>query len=66
MTESEVLEIASKLFADLDVVNQRKRLLDAEIKRPCHEYDKASRCWGFQPYHLRRACEARGMLELMA
>jgi hypothetical protein len=66
MTESEVLEIASKLFADLDVVNQRKRLLDAEIKRLCHEYDKASRCWGFQPYHLRRACEARGMLELVA
>lgn len=66
MTENEILEVASKLFADLDAVTARKKLIDAEIKRLCHEYDRASRCWGFQPYHLRRACEARGFMEIAA
>lgn len=42
----------------------RKALKDAEddLRKLCRQYDLIAGVWGFQPHHLRNACQARGIL----
>jgi hypothetical protein len=64
--ELEILQKAAVAFEELDRVTARKRQLDEDIRSLCRQFDIAGRVWGFQPHNLRRACEARGIMEVAA
>jgi hypothetical protein len=66
MTENEILAKAAAVFAELDAINKEKKRLDDEVRKLCRQFDIAGSVWGFQPHHLRRACEARGIMEVAA
>jgi hypothetical protein len=66
MTENEILTEAAEVFRELDKINAEKRRLDERIRCLCRQFDVAGGVWGFQPHHLRRAAEARGILEVAA
>ncbi len=52
---AEALRAHDKAKADL-------RAAEDALKRLCRSYDLAAGVWGFQPHHLRNACQARGLL----
>ena len=61
-TELEVLREAAKALKAYDKAQQALKASEAHVKSLCRSYDVAAGVWGFQPHHLRRACEARGLL----
>lgn len=62
MTEQQILERAASLIALKEVVDRLAREADFELRKLCRSYDATvgTRC--VQPHHLRRACQARGLL----
>lgn len=60
--EMDVLKQAAEALRTHDKLKQDMRATEDALKRLCRQYDVAAGCWGFQPHHLRRACEARGLL----
>lgn len=62
MTENEILEEAAILLVVEEEIRTQARLLERKIKKLCREYDMASGTRGIAPFHLRLACEARGIL----
>ena len=46
--------------------HERRRLAlkasDDTLRALCRRYGDAMRLWGISPIHLRRACEARGLM----
>lgn len=61
-TERDILQDAAAAFAEHDKLHRAMRDLDERIASLCREYGDATRRWGYAPYHLRRAVEARGLL----
>lgn len=62
MTENQILEEAAVLILLDEELRSQKRILDGKIKKLCRSYDMASGTRGIAPFHLRLACEARGIL----
>lgn len=60
--EIAVLKEAAKALKKHDKLKQEMREAEDTLRALCREYDVAAGVWGFQPHHLRRACEARGLL----
>lgn len=60
--EIAVLKEAAKALRKHDKLKQDMREAEEALRALCREYDVAAGVWGFQPHHLRRACEARGLL----
>ena len=56
---NDILREAAEIFAQHDKIDRELRRLDAELQRLCREFGEATRRWGYAPYHLRRAVEAR-------
>jgi len=61
-TEHDVLKQAAKALREHERLTQALRANENELRRLCREYDLVAGVWGFQQHHLRRACEARGLL----
>lgn len=61
-SETQILREAAIALRRQDMA--RKALKDAEddLRKLCRQYDLAAGVWGFQPHHLRNACQARGIL----
>lgn len=55
-----------KLAAEALQEHERRRLAlkasDDALRALCRRYGDAVRLWGVSPTHLRRACEARGLM----
>lgn len=60
--EIAILKQAAKALRDYDKARAALKAQEETIKTLCNEYDIAAGVWGFQPHHLRNACEARGLL----
>jgi hypothetical protein len=66
LTESDAREIAlaaSYLFRKRDKLAAEIAAMDALIKHHTRDYGTAVRTWGLTPLMLRKACEARGLLD---
>lgn len=57
-----LLQEAAEALQEHDRLKAAIRANEAHLRALCRQYDRASGTWGFQPHHLRRACEARGLL----
>lgn len=62
LTEADILQQAAEALRESDRLQQALKDNEATLRSLCRLYDKAGRTWGIQPYHLRRNCEARGLL----
>lgn len=62
LTEHDILTDAAEALREADRLREAARASDARLRVLCRQYDQAASVWGFQPHHLRRACEARGLL----
>ena len=62
LTEADILQQAAEALQESDRLQQALKANETTLRALCRLYDKAGRTWGIQPYHLRRNCEARGML----
>lgn len=62
LTENDILRDAADELTRNERMRKALRDSDERLRRICRQYDRAAGVWGFQPHHLRRACEARGML----
>ena len=61
-TADDILREAAEALLEADRLREAARASDARLRALCRQYDQAAGVWGFQPHHLRRACEARGLL----
>ena len=63
MTEMEILEDAALALLE----HERRRLAvkesDETLRALCRRWGEAAGLWGVSPDHLRRACEARGLMK---
>ena len=62
LTADDILREAAEALREADRLRDAVRASDAHLRVLCRQYDQAAGVWGFQPHHLRRACEARGLL----
>ena len=62
LTEADILTQAAALLVEHERLRLALRDADNALRALCRCYDKAAGLWGAQPHHLRRACEARGLL----
>ncbi len=62
LTEADLLEQAAEALREHERLRLALRDSDNRLRVLCRQYGEATRVWGFQPHHLRRACEARGLL----
>lgn len=62
LTADDILREAAEALREADRLRDAARASDARLRALCRQYDQAAAVWGFQPHHLRRACEARGLL----
>ena len=62
LTADDILREAAEALREADRLREAARASDARLRALCRQYDQAAGVWGFQPHHLRRACEARGLL----
>lgn len=60
--ELAVLREAAEALRAHDKAKADLRAAEDALKRLCRSYDLAAGVWGFQPHHLRNACQARGLL----
>lgn len=60
LTADDILREAAEALREADALRDAARASDARLRVLCRQYDQAASVWGFQPHHLRRACEARG------
>lgn len=61
--EVEILMDAAAALQAQDLLKKMLRENEQHLRKLCREYDKAANVWGFQVHHLRRACEARGLIK---
>jgi len=61
LTADDILREAAEALREADALRDAARASDARLRVLCRQYDQAAGVWGFQPHHLRRACEARGL-----
>lgn len=59
MPEDEIIRKAAKAFARYDKFKAQQRELDEELRGLCRDYGVVMKVWGWQPYMLRQAVEAR-------
>ena len=62
LTDLDLLQEAAEALREADRLRDATRANDTRLRHLCRQYGQATRVWGFQPHHLRRACEARGLL----
>lgn len=62
LTADDILQDAAAELARNERMRAALRDSDDRLRRICRQYDQAAGVWGFQPHHLRRACEAQGLL----
>lgn len=62
LTADDILQDAAAELARNERMRGALRASDARLRVLCRQYDKAAGIWGAQPHHLRRACEARGLM----
>lgn len=62
LTDADLLQQAAEALREADRLRDAVRDSDNRLRALCRQYGQATRVWGFQPHHLRRACEARGLL----
>lgn len=62
LTADSILRDAAEALREADRLRDAVRASDARLRVLCRQYDQAAGVWGFAPHHLRRACEARGLL----
>lgn len=65
MTEQEraVLLEAAQALIEHEQLRAAMRDSERRLRTLCRAFDAASGCTGFQTYHLRNACETRGLLD---
>lgn len=61
-TEHDTLTEAAAALLEHERLLQALRASNDRLRTLCRQYDQTARVWGSAPHHLRRACEARGML----
>lgn len=59
MNENEIIQKAAKAFLRQDKLKAQQRELDEDIRGLCRDYGVVMKVWGWQPYMLRQAVEAR-------
>lgn len=62
MDEITILKQAADVLKAHDDARQAMKATEQRLKELCREYDIVMTCWGFQPHHLRNACQARGLI----
>ena len=62
LNEKDILQAAAAALQEQERLRVALRALDEHLRTLCRQFDAASGTRGIQPYHLRHACEARGML----
>ena len=62
LTEADILRSAADALQEYERLRAALRDADTALRVLCRQYDKATGIWGAQPHHLRRACEARGLM----
>lgn len=62
LTEADILRSAADALQEYERLRAALRDADTALRILCRQYDKAAGIWGAQPHHLRRACEARGLM----
>lgn len=62
MTQYEAAAKAAKLFKKRDALDARIKAIDADLAEATNDYAKAIGVFGFAPWMMRQACEARGLL----
>ena len=62
LTEQDILILASEALQEHERLRAALRDSETRLRTLCRQYDAAARTTGFQPHHLRRACEARKLL----
>ena len=62
LTDLDILLMASEALQEHERLRGALRDSETRLRTLCRQYDAAARTTGFQPHHLRRACEARGLL----
>ena len=66
MDRMTVLREAAEALAQLDAAKLAHKAAEDRVRSLCRKYDVAAGVWGFQPHHLRRACEEHGVMEVAA
>jgi hypothetical protein len=62
MAEMDILKNAAEALLEHDRRQQAVRDSDNVLRALCRRWGDAAGLWGVSPTHLRRACEARGLL----
>jgi hypothetical protein len=62
MAEIDILKNAAEALLEHDRRQQAVRDSDNVLRTLCRRWGDAAGLWGVSPTHLRRACEARGLL----
>ena len=62
LTDLDVLRDAVEALQEHEQLRMALRASDQRLRTLCRAYDRTGHVWGTAPEHLRRACEARGML----
>jgi len=60
--EMAILREAVDALQRHDSAKKTLKDIEADLSRLCRDYGVAAGVWGFSPVHLRRACEARGLI----
>jgi hypothetical protein len=61
-----VLREAAEAIAQLDAAKAAHKAAEDRVRAMCRKYEVVAGVWGFQPYHLRQACEQHGIKEVAA
>lgn len=62
-TELGILQEAADALREADELARAVRASDARLRALCRRWGDVAGIWGAAPYHLARACRARGLLE---
>jgi hypothetical protein len=56
-TERDILTEAAEAFAEYDRIHAQMRAAEERVQELCREYGRATRRFGYAPFHLRRVVE---------
>lgn len=62
-SERDITAAAAATFRERDKLAAELAALDLRLKQHTRDYGNAIRSWGLTPLMLRKACEARGLLD---
>ena len=60
--EMAILREAAEALREHERRRQELKVSEETLRVLCRRYGDAVRLWGVSPVHLRRACEARGLM----